>query len=584
MICKFEIFFVNLHRFLKKAMKNRIILILSMALLASCTIRHDRQLIETAEVLLYTNRDSAEVLLRQVERPERLDDAHLAKYWLLTCDLHANSLKSLSEDSMICWAADYYRHQWVNEHSDARSMILSGMEEALYWWWIDDKEKAQEVLQQQKLYADEVAEITGEHMWQMVVLRVSAEIAMRDHDYERVRDYTETLISLNDEKAIHLDEAARIYNAMGMVYFSLGEYDKMEDAFQKAIVHESDSVFVWNVARRNYADLVGETGQTDRAIRMHEELASHYCMSKGLPLIESLHSLSRLWLKKGDKQRADRYMKEAEDLFQDYKVSNYVEPSTEAGLLAYRQVLDYAMHGTFSNMPLTQYNNQWTEDDHVRYRISEAQERSVRDLRERNLYLTISRQRQVILLVSVVFFALGTIALVWSLSRRRKRMLIEKEEEIETLRNMLASTDKTDNKESVRKLMLQQLGIIKTIAGTPTEANQHLLSRLMALNEDTAAALIDWQSIYQTIDLVYDGFYSHLVEKYGATTPQEPDTTRPVLNEKELQLCCLLRADFSTKEINMLTRQSLQTIYQRKTHVRQKLGLQEGEDIIEILG
>ena len=553
-------------------MKNWIILILSVALFASCNTR-DIKRIELAETLMQTNRDSAEVLLRQVERPGRLDDAHLAKYWLLTCDLHANSLKSLSEDSMICWAADYYRHQWENDHSDARSMILSGMEEALYWWWIDNKEKAQEVLQQQKLYADEVAGITGEHLWQMVVLRVSAEIAMRDHDYERVRDYTETLISLNDEKAIHLDEVARIYNAMGMVYFSLGEYGKMEEAFQKAIAQEADSVFVWNVARRNYADMLGEIGQTDRAIRMHEDLVSHYRSSNGLPLIESLYSLSRLWLKKGDKQRADRYMKEAEDLFRNFKDTNYVEPSTEAGLLAYRQVLDYALHGTFSSMPLTQYNNQWTEDDHVRFRISEAQERSVRDLRERNLYLTISRQRQVILFVSVVFFALAIIVLVLSLSRRRKRMLIEKEEEIETLRNMLASSDKTDNKENVRKLMLQQLGIIKTIAGTPTEANQHLLSRLMALNEDTAAALIDWQSIYQTIDLVYDGFYSRLQQRFA-----------DVLNEKELQLCCLLRADFSTKEINMLTRQSLQTIYQRKTQVRQKLGLADGDDIIEKLG
>ena len=112
-------------------LNTKLILLALTALLTGCTIRHDRKRIETAEALLYTNRDSAEVLLRQVERPERLDDAHLAKYWLLTCDLHANSLKSLSEDSMICWAADYYRHQWVNEHSDARSMILSGMEEAL---------------------------------------------------------------------------------------------------------------------------------------------------------------------------------------------------------------------------------------------------------------------------------------------------------------------------------------------------------------------------------------------------------------------------------------------------------------------
>jgi len=134
----------------------------------------------------------------------------------------------------------------------------------------------------------------------------------------------------------------------------------------------------------------------------------------------------------------------------------------------------------------------------------------------------------------------------------------------------LNASENPDNKENVRKLMLQQLGILKTIAGTPTEANQQLLTKLMALNEDKADALIDWASIYQTIDLVYDGFYSKLIEKYGE-----------VLNEKEIQLCCLLKAGFSTKEINMLTRQSLQTVYQRKTQVRQKLGLAEGEDITE---
>ena len=36
--------------------------------------------------------------------------------------------------------------------------------------------------------------------------------------------------------------------------------------------------------------------------------------------------------------------------------------------------------------------------------------------------------------------------------------------------------------------------------------------------------------------------------------------------------------------INMLTRQILQTIYQRKKQVRQKLGLQEADDIADKLG
>ena len=217
----------------------------------------------------------------------------------------------------------------------------------------------------------------------------------------------------------------------------------------------------------------------------------------------------------------------------------------------------------------------------MRYRVAEAKERSIRDLRERNLYLTISRQRRMIVIIMLFFVTLGGILLFVYLYRRRQRLLMEKEEEIETLKGLLKvqSDDVRCTKEAdVRKLMLQQLGVIKTIAGTPTEANQQLLARLMALNETTANALIDWPSIYQTIDLVYDGFYTRLVQKYG-TAEQSNNPAHPVLNEKELQLCCLLKADFSTKEINMLTRQSLQTIYQRKTQVRQKLNLAEAEDI-----
>jgi tetratricopeptide (TPR) repeat protein len=477
---------------------------------------------------------------------------------------------------MICWAADYFRHQWLEEHGDARNMILSGLDEAMYWWWNCEKEHTQQSLQCLQSYADEVAELTGDHLWQVIVLRVSAEIAMRDYDFERVRDYTERLIAMDNGKAIHLDEVERVYNALAIVYFSLGEYDRMAQCFEKAIANASDSAFIVNVVRRNYADLLGETGQTDRAIRMHEELAAQYRQADNWLQVESLYSLSRLWLNKGDKQRAERYMREAENLFSNYKEEGYeYDPATEAAFLAHRQVLNYALHGTYRIFPLTQFNNRWSEKDYVRYRIAEAKERSIRDLRERNLYLTISRQRQAMLIVVLGLLAVGCWLLAVYLIRRRKQLLIEKEEEIETLRGMLASSDNSDaadKSENVRKLMLQQLGILKTIAGTPTEANQHLLAKLMALNEATAAALIDWPSIYQTIDLVYDGFYSHLKQRYA-----------DVLNEKELQLCCLLRADFSTKEINMLTRQSLQTIYQRKTQVRQKLGLEEGEDIIEKL-
>ena len=552
-------------------MKKQILYFALVVLLAGCTSR-DAERVEQAESLLYTNRDSAELLLRQVERPERLDEANLAKYWFVTCDLHANSMQSLSEDSMICWAANYYRGEWIREHGDARAMMLTGLEEAMYWWWNGDKEKAQEVLTRQKTYADEVAELTGDHIWQVVILRVSGELAMRDYDYERVRECTETLIGLDDGAAIHLDEVERVYNALAIVYFSLGEYDKMEDAFRAAIENAADSAFIVNVVQRNYADLLGEIGETDRAIRMQEELTEQYRKADNWLVVESLYSLSRLWLNKGDKQRSDRYMREAEELFAQHKESMQFDPATEAALLAHRQVLDYALHGKYNCFPLVQYNNRWSESDYVRFRIAEAKERSIRDLTERNLYLTISRQRLVIVLVLALFLTLGLFFLFLYLYNRRKRLLLQKEEEVETLRNMLNNSRSRDT-ENVQQLMLRQLGLIKTIAGSPTEANQQLLAQLTAMDESKASSLMDWSSIYHTIDVAYDNFHQRIVEKYG-----------DVLNEKEIQLCCLLRADFSTKEINMLTRQSMQTIYQRKTQVRQKLGLAEGDDIAERIG
>ena len=555
-------------------MKNKLHLLalgaVALLLLASCSVRRDRERIEAAEALLYSNRDSVELLLRQVERPDRLDDEHLAKYWFITCDLHANSMQSLSEDSMICWAADYFRKQWLEEHGDARAMMLSGLDEAMYYWWNNDKEKAQMVLQRQKGYADEVAELTGEHLWQVIVLRVSAELAMRDYKFELVRDYTETLIALDDGKAIHLDEVERVYNALAIVYFSLGEYDKMEQCFEKAIANAADSAFVVNVVRRNYADLLGEIGQTDRAIRMLEDLTEQYRKAENWLQVESLYSLSHLWLNKGNKQRAEQYMREAEELFAKYKESSEFDPATEAAFLAHRQVLEYAQKGSYHFFPLVQYHNHWSEKDYVRFRVAEAKERSIRDLRERNLYLTISRQRQMLFIVVLLFAGAGAILLVWGLNRRRKRQLLQKEEEIETLRNLLTRHNSAEA--DVQQLMLRQLGLIRTIAGAPTEANQHLLAQLTAINESKASALIDWQSIYCTIDGAYNGFYSRLMSNHGDT-----------LNEKEIQLCCLLRAGFSTKEINMLTRQSLQTIYQRKTQIRQKLGLQEADDIADRL-
>lgn len=69
--------------------------------------------------------------------------------------------------------------------------------------------------------------------------------------------------------------------------------------------------------------------------------------------------------------------------------------------------------------------------------------------------------------------------------------------------------------------------------------------------------------LYPVIDSLYDNFHARLIERFGH-----------LLGEREVQLCCLLAAGFSTKEISVVTNQSPYTVYQRKSDIRRKLRME----------
>lgn len=168
-------------------------------------------------------------------------------------------------------------------------------------------------------------------------------------------------------------------------------------------------------------------------------------------------------------------------------------------------------------------------------------------------------------------------AVIWYVQRRR-HLFLEKEEELEALRHLMHETEGDNggvkNDKFVKKMLLQQLGLIRMVATNPSSDHQELLVQMGKIaNKDVATDdLLVWDDLYKTIDLVYDGFHTRIHRKYG-----------DLLNEKELQLCCLLKSDFSTKEISVVTQQSVRTVYQRKTVIRQKLGMEEKEDIAGFL-
>ena len=163
-------------------------------------------------------------------------------------------------------------------------------------------------------------------------------------------------------------------------------------------------------------------------------------------------------------------------------------------------------------------------------------------------------------------------------NKERITRLAEAEERIETLNHLLEEAQKEPSPDAgeddtfFKRILLQQLGIIRMVANTPTAQNQVLLRRLAETGNDEMPAeeLIAWKDLYPIIDRLYDNFYTRLMERFGS-----------VLTDKEVQTCCLLCAGFSTKEIAVITRQAVNTVYIRKSSSRQKMGAPDGADIVE---
>ena len=168
------------------------------------------------------------------------------------------------------------------------------------------------------------------------------------------------------------------------------------------------------------------------------------------------------------------------------------------------------------------------------------------------------------------------IVLTFLYIRRKRSKLIEAEEKHEVLEKLLKEATAANEKDNAffKKVLLQQLGFIKIVASTPTGHNQELLKQVSYINNRDIPAddMLVWDDLYKLIDSIYDGFYTKLSLKYGS-----------ILTEKEKQLACLLCAGFSTKEICVINQQGIQTIYQRKTTIRQKLKMDEKEDIVDFI-
>lgn len=503
--------------------------------------------------------DSVYALLAQIEKPSQLSDEERLLYGWLNAYIHYERQHSMAEDSLILPASDYYVLR-----GDTAKNLFSYQLKAWYWYWLKEHERCIAAIDSGIALA-KVLQDTG---------RMVDMLSNKAYWYVYVwKDY---------EKAIETFRTAIALDANAENFFSMGIAMGL---------NRNDSASYYMERSIELAVQAGDTGKIVHYLRNYAQLQAYFFEepSGAIATIRRMeqyvvdHSVQ---LRMGDLVKVEVFLKEGLLDSAEYYLNKEREHSegrnrflTEENMVAvYRALIDYTRHRTFDVLDVARYNNSVANALTALQSTVQRKDESKETLSQANLILTVERKQAQLnlLLVLLVLVLAGGGAFLYV--RNRRNRLIEAEERAETLTRLLEDATKSRSKEEdgqfFRKILLQQLGMIRLVAKQPTSQNQELLRRISGITsrEVPVESLLVWEDLYPVIDRIYDNFYTKMNSRFG-----------DVLIDKEKQLCCLLCADFSTKEISVVTQQSIPTIYQRKTNIRKKLGMGEKEDIVEFI-
>ena len=470
-------------------------------------------------------------------------------------ETRANQAKSLSEDTLLTQALEYYQ---TLEPIDSARLSQATILTAYHYWWKGDKLQAYDLL-------EGIANTDREALITLI------DLASRDNDFVACYEYLKPMIHDDSEDEFWIQQA------WATLHFYLNQPEECERLFDNITQYirtPQDSALYWRQVLPNHADIISDYGKQEKAIQLQEQVLNHF-MGKDSAKVALTHaSLARYHLLQNNLKKAEQHLLLVEESANDDFRYN---PAMNSYMQMLRSILNYAQNKRINMKEWALYSNSVGNNAVIKQAMIDAKEENNRLLAERNLKLTIEKQRTQIITTYVVLALIVIIAALSFISWRKKRQAEEKEEELETLRMLVTESQQhTEQKDDrfFKKIMLQQLGVIRMAASNPTAANQELIRRMSEIVDGAVPvdSLLNWEDLYQTIDYIYEGFYTRIKEKYGE-----------ILNEKEIQLCCLLKANFSTKEISIVSAQGVRTVYQRKSVIRQKLGMEEKGDIVEFL-
>lgn len=541
-------------------MKNYIwIMILVTVGMISCSrSAQHRDILSKAERIVSAYPDSALCIVEEIDPKDLKEDSLRALYAIVVGTAHKASNNSMVADSLTQFAFEYYRDK------DFSRFLQAGDLFAMHRFWLGNGSRSLSLLDSLIALPNIPKDAKIE------LLRSRMGIGGAEFDCKRNIEFIKELQSLDTDstnQAEYLYQLCENYQFAERNDSALIIIDELIDYARRN--HLENEQFTYTYEKVGILEQLGRYEESNRLVDYILEHAPH---NSAIPYLRFWKALNYFNL--GNNELSQQHLAYADScaLSRDDVDNNYYE-SFAAPL---REFLKYRKDGTVGLRQLAILNNS-QRNQYQRTELTRL-ESDKNILKAENRALTFKAQSErktyIIVIVSLVAFILVA-GSIWLL-QKRKRKTVEAEERAETLQRMVDELQKpsvpSDNQETLRRAMLQQLNIIKMVAETPTEQNREMLRKISSIDNDSNGPLVNWTNVYEIVNNLHSGFYTKLHDRYGDT-----------ISEKEEQAIVLLAAGFSAKEISVITSQSAASVYVRKSSVKKKIGVPEKEDVIAFL-
>ncbi len=478
--------------------------------------------------------------------------------------------ESLAEESLLPEAVDYYR-----KNGDKTKIVDSYLLMASYFYWTNKSNEVIATLDS----GYKKAELWKDTTKMINFLNAKAEYFNSKRDYKNAVVTIKEILKLSDKN--DSTQYSHLLYTLGL-YLSLSGNHSYEEYYKKSIdmvLNLGDTATACEYMRNYSGSLSGD----HKYIESNELL---YQIKKLNPEIGSLSaiqmSMAENYLNLHKLDLARICLNNATESEKKLQEKGYKDFARKGSLEMLKYLIDYNSGKMVSVAPFSRYLDSITNDMLKRNKLNIKQLEDKQQLQTINYQLHLERNRLWWYLVSLILVIILIGIGIYIYIHNHYVHLAEVEERKDVLTRLVeetanvskAETTQVPNNSFFKQILIKQLGIFKLMASTPTNQNQAMLKRIAAISEGKISMneLLSWTEIYPIIDSLYDNFYTYLKEKFGA-----------VMTTKEINICCLLCANFSTKEIGILTQQSDATIYVRKTSIRKKINANEKQDIVVFL-